>query len=96
LVEETSLTADRLTPLGQFYAMPSMASAQYQVFIAHVTDAALDQIVTPNAEDEITAVHVMPWARVAELMLAGDDVAGPTMAVYGRVQAALAKGIGHG
>ncbi len=88
LREETGLVAADWRQVGSMFALNGICHAPEHVFLArHLTPSPQD---AEHAEEGITAVRRVPWARVLELVADGTITDGETVAAL--FYAALALG----
>lgn len=83
LQEETGLKVNNVIRLGQGYSNAGMSDARVTFFLAHVTDAELDQLKTPENMDEILELKVVSLDELDKMAERGELVCGATfMALY--------------
>ena len=71
LWEETGIKADQLVELGWYYRLPSLTNHKYYLFIAPVSDEALDSATHAPLTDDIVAQRVVNLADCLDMAQKG-------------------------
>lgn len=80
LVEETGIRAERLSPLGNYRAVPGLTPQRVHVFLATVTDDQLDRALAHANVDDIQARRALPLNDLFNLVAANEITDGFTLA----------------
>ncbi len=89
LVEECGLVVDTVEFLSEFEAMPSVAVNSFRVYLAPLSDVALDFARTPDMEDEIILTKIVHLNEIRGMINAGEFHSGTMLAAYGILMAHL-------
>jgi 8-oxo-dGTP pyrophosphatase MutT (NUDIX family) len=79
LLEETGLTADKITPLGLLCPDTGILSSRHQVFLAELRAGAEQDLKVPASEGVIEGRFIQP-DEVGALLASGDIVDGTALA----------------